>query len=252
MNTCFEKYKDDPDVIAVCGYSYPVDWDVSEGATILKQQINVSAWGVGFWTDKYNKLRNELAHGILKASFDDVLKNKAYKKMIDACLNEYVRNACDVHSKKNMLWNCASDIAMREYLAVVNKYAITPVISKVRNLGFDGTGAYCQKIDSLTNGDTAGSYNYTKQPIDESHAFTLVEDTKFSAEENRKRLNTFDYRSPKEMLFSRVLLWESENIGVWAAKLSMLAKKAVGKLRNRNYILIGAMGGVHLWSSNLL
>lgn len=30
----FGKYKDDPDVLAVCGYSYPVKWDVSEEATI--------------------------------------------------------------------------------------------------------------------------------------------------------------------------------------------------------------------------
>lgn len=243
MNTCLEKYKDDPDVIAVCGYSYPVDWDVSEGATVLKQQINVSTWGVGFWTDKNIRLRQDLADGILRRSFDEVLKNKTYEKMIDACKSEYVRNVCDVSSKKNYLWSCASDIAMREYLAVANKYAITPVISKVRNLGFDGTGAYCQKIDTQQNGDTAGTYNYTQQEIDDSHTFTLVENTKDSAEENRKRLNAFDYRSPREMRVPSLLLWESENIGVWAAKLSMLFKKGIDKLRRKNYIIIGPMGG---------
>ena len=47
MDTCLEKYKDDSNVIAVCGYSYPVDWDVSDGSTVLKQQVNVSMWGTG-------------------------------------------------------------------------------------------------------------------------------------------------------------------------------------------------------------
>lgn len=236
MNTCFEKYKEVPEVIAICGYSYPVDWDVSEGATVLKQQINVSTWGVGFWTDKYNRLSKDLSDGILKASFNEVLKNKAYRKMIDACLNEYVQNACNVSFNKNLLWYCVSDIAMREYLTVANKYAITPVVSKVRNLGFDGSGAYCQKIDLQQNGNTAGTYNYTQQAIDESHSFSLVESTKDSAEVNLKRLNAFDYRSSKEMMFTRLLLWESENIGVWAAKLTMLTIKAIAKLRKRSYI----------------
>lgn len=248
MNTCFEKYKDDQDVIAVCGYSYPVDWDVSEGATVLKQQFNASTWGVGFWADKYKKIRQDLTDGILRSSFDEVLKNKTYEKMIDACKNEYVLNACNVPSKNNYLWCCVSDIAMREYLAVANKYAITPVISKVRNLGFDGTGAYCQKIDSQQNGDTAGTYNYAQQKIDDSHTFSLIENTKENAEENRRRLNAFDYRSPREMRVARLLLWESENIGAWAAKLSMLFKSGVDKLRRKNYIIIGAMGVLYLES----
>lgn len=80
MNTCLEQYKDDSDVIAVCGYSYPVEWEVSEGATVLKQQINVSTWGVGFWSEKYQKMRQNLSNGILKSSFTDVLENKTYKK----------------------------------------------------------------------------------------------------------------------------------------------------------------------------
>lgn len=243
MNTCFEKYKDDPDVIAVCGYSYPVDWDVSEGATVLRQQFNVSAWGVGFWTDKYRKFYQDLKGGILKTSFGDVLKKQAYKKMIDACLIEYVHNACNVQSKMNGLFYAVSVIAMREYLVVADKYAITPVVSKVRNLGFDGTGVYCQKIDERVEGNTAGTFNYAKQRIDESHTFSLVESTKDCTEENRRCLNAFDYRSPREMKSTRILLWESENIGVWAAKLSKLLKTRIDKLTRKNYIIIGAMGG---------
>lgn len=68
--------------------------------------------------------------------------------MIDACFIEYILNACNVSSDKNSLYYRTTDVAMRQYLAVTNKYAITPIVSKVRNLGFDGTGAYCQKTEN--------------------------------------------------------------------------------------------------------
>lgn len=111
----------------------------------------------------------------------------------------------------------ATDMACRAYLAVKDKYAITPVQSLVRNLGFDGTGVYCQTIDS-SFGNTAGSYEYSKQPIDPSADFELVEDSKRADEENRKRLNAFDYRSPKQMRRALRLLWLAKHMGVWAAQ----------------------------------
>lgn len=85
--------------------------------------------------EKYRKMRQNLSNGILKSSFTDVLENKTYKKMIDACFIEYILNACNVSSDKNSLYYRTTDVAMRQYLAVTNKYAITPIVSKVRNLG---------------------------------------------------------------------------------------------------------------------
>lgn len=235
MNTCLERYRDDPDVVAVCGYSYPVEWDVSEGATVLKQQINVSTWGVGLWTEKYQKMRQDLSNGILKSSFTDVLENKTYKKMIDACFIEYILNACNVSSDKNSLCYGTSDVAMRQYLAVTNKYAITPIVSKVRNLGFDGTGAFCQKIEKSQFGDTARTYDYSKQKIDESRSFAFILDEKNNSVENHKLLNDFDSRSLEELKFPVFLLWASENIGIWSARLLLLVHKCLNKLKIFNH-----------------
>jgi hypothetical protein len=41
------------------------------------------------------------------------------------------------------LLNIFSDRALTVYLQLENKYIITPVLSKVRNNGFDGSGVYC-------------------------------------------------------------------------------------------------------------
>lgn len=236
MNACLEKYKDDPDVLAVCGYSYPVKWDVSEEATILKQQINVSMWGTGLWEEKEEAWNDVYYQGILLKKLKEFVKKGNYRKMIDACLKEYMEAACNITGIGNQMLRCKSDISRRSLLAVYDKYAITPVITKVKNQGFDGSGLYCQKIDSTINGVTAGTYNYPNQPIDTSESFVLVEDTKNSSEINRQRLNSFDYRSPQQMAKAKRLLWLCLHLGIWSAKLysivvfpSMIAKKVLNK-----------------------
>ena len=35
MNKCLEHYEKDEDVMAVCGYSYPIEWRVSKGANCI-------------------------------------------------------------------------------------------------------------------------------------------------------------------------------------------------------------------------
>lgn len=217
MNKCLEKYKDDESVVAVCGYSYPVDWDVSDGATCFRQQINHSAWGTGYWKEKC-RVRNQFIYsGMMLRALPDVINKRKYEKMIDACLMEYICAACTPMKKACRLMWVATDMACRSYLAVKDKYAITPVQSLVRNLGFDGSGVYCQTIDDHF-GNTAGTYEYSKQPIDLSSDFSLIEDTKYADEENRRRLNTFDYRSTSQMRRALRLIWLSRHLGVWSAR----------------------------------
>ena len=222
MNICLDKYRDDPNVLAVCGYSYPVDWDVSDEATVLKQQINVSMWGTGLWKDKEDRWNDNYYKGILLADLPLLIKKQGFLKMIDACLREYLEAACNISGIGNGMLKCKTDIARRAFLAVYDKYAITPVVSKVRNMGFDGSGLYCQNIDTNLNGETAGTYNYPNQPIDDAADFVLIENSKDSFEENRKRLNAFDYRSPRQMAKAKRLLWLCVHCGIWSAKFYSL------------------------------
>lgn len=218
MNKCLEKYKDDDSVVAVCGYSYPVEWDVDSEATCFRQQINNSAWGTGYWKEKC-RVRNQFIYsGDMLRALPYVIKERKYEKMIDVCLLEYITAACSPTKKVCKSMWVPTDMACRSYLAVKDKYAITPVKSLVRNLGFDGSGVYCQTIDG-SYGDTAGTYNYSKQPIGTSLDFELVEDTKHAHAENRHRLNAFDYRSPNQMRRVQQLLWLCKNISPTVAKI---------------------------------
>ena len=87
MNKCLDAFEDDPSVVAVTGYSYPVKWDVSEGATCMKQNFNAAAWGRGFWKSKRAVYSEYISSGQMLRDIDKVIAEKSYKKMIDAAAN---------------------------------------------------------------------------------------------------------------------------------------------------------------------
>lgn len=219
MDKCLDAYENDPSVIGVTGYSYPISWDVSDGATCLRQNINASMWGTGSWNTKWNPMVAYIKRGETIANIDRVVRERTYEKMIDASLREYIIAAVQPYKRLNRMLYCNSDIGVRAYLAVDDKYFISPVVSKVRNYGFDGSGVYCQAIESENGGGTAGTYNYSKQPIDEGYSFEVVENTKESLKENRDRLNRFDKRTPEQMRRTRLYLWLMTHLGIWAGKV---------------------------------
>lgn len=218
MDKCLEYYESKEEIIAVCGYTYPVKWKVSEGASVLKIQTNCAVWGIGYWKNKYNSTLQDLSNGKVLKQYPYFLKHRLYNKMIDACFREYVEAACYRWCYGHQWLLNMSDIGLRAYLSVMDKYAICPVISKVRNYGFDGSGEYCQKLD---NGNV-NTFDFTIQSLDADLHFELREDALNLQDENRNLLNAFDKRNKKQMQKSRKLLWLSENIGIWSAKLYCL------------------------------
>lgn len=218
MNKCLDVFENDSDVVLVSGYSYPVKWEMSEVATCMKQDFNASTWGQGTWRAKEQEYVAIVHSGQPLKYVSKVVQDKLYKRMIDACLKEYIEAA--LCSKRAGLMRRCSDIGMRAYLPVAGKYCVSPLVSKVRNHGFDGSGLYCQDITHL-DGKTAGTYNYPEQPIDESDSFEIRLNDEAYLEENRRRLNAFDYRSPSQMRKTRLLLWLMKNVGIWAAKSCM-------------------------------
>lgn len=222
MDTVLEKYKDDKDIVAVSGYSSPISWKVSEGATCLKQYIAASDWGIGYWRDTYTEMINYLYDDGPRKALKKAVKERLYNRMIDVAKKEFLAYACSLRfkNKDKDYWRLGGDFAMRCYIALEGKYFITPTLSKTRNHGFDGSGAVC---DAITGdfGDTALTYDYEHQPIDTEKTFDLVEDTLHNHQANREILNAYDYREPSFMARTNRLIWICENIGCWAAKLYM-------------------------------
>lgn len=191
MNKCLDFYEDDPDVVAVTGYSYPINWSVSEGASTLKEDFSCPMWGTGFWRNKFTEINSYIISGRLAQTVPSVLFNDGFSRMMKRSQIEYV--ACCLSANfQNTLASKMSDVAMRMYTAINCKYVIVPTVSKVRNWGFDGSGQYCQNIPQTHYGHTADNYPYFKQPIDREHSFHVVEDQLQDVSGNKLIMDRFD------------------------------------------------------------
>ena len=193
MDEALEKYENDASVVAVTGYSYPVNWQTAEGCTVVRQNFICSAWGRGFWRDKNKKLSRYLKSYGLSRDFAKAYKSGRFEYMLDPAVIEYTNFVAGGWGSPTSFLNRTTDIAMRILLAVKNKYTIMPIVSKARNHGFDGSGLYCQGIDFNSSAKTtANNYPFHLQPIDTSDSFELIEDTTFDINANRKLLNEFE------------------------------------------------------------
>lgn len=191
IDTCLTRYEDDPDVIAVSGYSYPLQWKTSEGATIFREDFICPAWGTGYWTQKHQDIRTYMESGGLAHEYHRVRKTKAFKRMLQSSKKEYV-NVCLYENCTSELVRRTTDISMRMYSVIYNKYIITPVISKTRNWGMDGSGLYCKDNTNELHGNTAKTFNYSSQVIDNQNSFKCIEDTLCDIAYNKKLMDKFE------------------------------------------------------------
>lgn len=230
INKCLEYYEKDIDVVGVTGFSYPIIWKVSEGATCFKQQFNASMWGSGFWKSKMQIIDNFLRNRGVRKSIYKLLDNKRYLEMIDTAKIEYAREVFSLIDFYSINWaRVPSDIGIRMYLAIENKFFISPVISKTRNYGFDGSGVNCQNLKYKCEEKLCS-------PIDNNPSFNLIEDSLNDYHENRDRMNRFEMKTRKEMRRTNILFRAANCIGVGFARFCMtccipydLAKAIISK-----------------------
>ena len=90
MDKALDKYEDDQSVVAVTGYSYPLNWHVSDKANIFKSKLLFSMWGTGFWKSKFLDLQalfNEPNY--FSANFNKDLNNGKMKKLTQVSFDDY-------------------------------------------------------------------------------------------------------------------------------------------------------------------
>ncbi len=203
MDKCLDMFENDPTVMGVTGYAYPVKWKIEDECNVFKNNAIFPMWGTGFWKDKYYKLKNEITNGYIRNAF---FKNKIKRSnMTDARYLDAITEG--VSENEARLTGKFSDVACGCYIQLTKQYIITPELSKVRNLGFDGSGEYCQNtLNSISKSD-ASTYDYRLQEIDAENGFIPVVDYKDSAKENRLILNRFDKRNESTIKKAIVKSW---------------------------------------------
>ena len=210
INKVLWHYYDDPEIIGVTGYSYPVKWSVTGNCNTFKMNFICPMWGTAFYTKKFKLIEKDLENWYFSNNFSSIVSEEKYKLLTDARYLEFASKGLE---KKKTLLSWASDVAVGTYISLKgNLYVICPTVSKVKNWGFDGTGVYCQNVSEIKKGKriTATNYNYSKQLIDESSTFEFCPDESTNCDANKDILNKFDSRSRKSLVIAdlKILIYK--------------------------------------------
>lgn len=230
MDKCLDKYENDPDVIAVTGYSYPIDWKVSEGATYMRQNFNVASWGLGMWKSRQAEFNSYILTGQMLKDAPSVIKSEKYKVMIDSTFQEYFRDTLKYDKNKSI--ECrVTDCSLTAFLACYNKYCISPVISKVRNWGFDGTGVCCPKSSGANT--MVDDLDYAAQETDTATSFELVLNDDGFLDENRRLLNKFDLVPSEKMAIAELNFKLIKRYGMKLGYVIRMAIAVINRIKRK-------------------
>ena len=181
LNDCLDFYKDDPSIFAVCGYNYPVRMPKLYHFDVYKWQ-GFSAWGVGLWREKWMKI----SWGY--EGLEEILADKSKVRTINSVAGHYLPRFV----RRRDLGEQIGDSIISYNILLRNQYSIFPVVSKVRNIGHDGTGEHCGFSDI-----------YVKQALDTGGDYTLVKG--IGTDERVNRVLRKHFRIARMTKFKRAL-----------------------------------------------
>jgi hypothetical protein len=161
INKGLEKFRDDDRISLVCGYNYPMDFPQSYKNNFYISK-HLSSWGYGTWFSKEKHINKYYNLNFLKNLLKD---KKSFEKLM-----KY--RPSTVYSIINMIKNNTiyGDSAIGSYLCLEDKYCLFPTISKVKNIGVDGTG-----VNAKSSSEPQKSY-YLNQNVDNSSVFEFSDD----------------------------------------------------------------------------
>jgi hypothetical protein len=187
LNNGLEFYKNDYNITSISGYKHnfklPSDY---------KRDIFVwycfAAWGCATWKDHIDFFH--IYDDIEKVMYDKQKLRKiklAYGESIPFVMGNFIF--------KKVYKYPFLDNAISYYNMINEKYTIFPVISKVRNIGWDGTGQHCIKDAS-----------FLFLPMDDGNSnITFEKNLKVDKEINR-RLRNYTIRQLHRNMYKRFLI----------------------------------------------
>lgn len=146
VNAGLETYEGRPDIFSITGYNYPLQMPPTyrEDAYLSYRS---SSWGWGTWRDRWSRAdwsvgdyhdfqRDPRAQALFRRGGDDL------PRMLEMQMSGQLDS-----------WSIRFDYAHFKHDA----FCVHPVVSKVQNIGFDGSGVHCGESDdyhvALDSGD---------------------------------------------------------------------------------------------------
>lgn len=153
MNQGLEKYEKEEKIFSICGYTNKINVpkDYTADSYFCTRS---SSWGWATWVDRWN-------------SVDWMLNDWEAVQSKALVFNKWGGSDCwkmlnDWHKGKNQSW--AVRFCFNQFLQ--NKLSLFPIISKVKNNGFDGEGTNCKKWSRFKfEFDTTGNKDFQYPPL---------------------------------------------------------------------------------------
>jgi len=148
MNQGLEKYEKERNIFSICGYTNKINVPKNYTADSYFCTRS-SSWGWATWADRWN-------------SIDWILNDWKTIQSKASDFNKWGGSDCwkmlnDWHKGKNQSW--AIRFTFNQFLQ--NKLSLFPIISKVKNNGFDGKGTNCKNWSRFTfEFDTTDNKNF--------------------------------------------------------------------------------------------
>ena len=163
MNKTLELYEYDLNVFSVSGYNYPINMPNHYDKNIYLW-CGFSAWGVGLWRDKFQKIN--FSEDDVRNSVLSFFRKLNRVRKFNEIANIYIPSL--IHMTKGKMIH--GDIYISLYQFLHNMNSVFPVISRVRNIGNDGSGVNCNYIEDDI---------YSKQEIFEGPSNYEISNIKF-------------------------------------------------------------------------
>ena len=133
INKGLEKFKDDKNITAICGYNYPIEIPDQYMHNYYYYK-DFSAWGYGIWKDRYKTFY------YTPQEQSEFLRNWRYALQAYKIAGQKIRSHLNTIKLNLPLYG--DGVISLENIKY-DKYCIFPAVSKVRNRGHDGSGVHC-------------------------------------------------------------------------------------------------------------
>jgi len=190
VNQGLELFKNREDVFSVSGYNYPIN---IKSKTVIGYYLwtGFSAWGVGLWKEKWQKLGLSTIFKI-----KDILNPFIIYKLNSIAGHYFPALLSTVETGHK-----PDDVLICYYLTKNNLKSVFPTLSKVQNHGNDGSGEHCGTVSIYQTQliDTAMDFDFKIQNEYEEN----IEINKLLKKHFKKRFKTklkITYRYTKVLI----------------------------------------------------
>jgi hypothetical protein len=146
VNSALSTYERRTDIFSVTGYNYPLKIP-STYRNDAYLSYRGSSWGWGTWRDRWSQVNWSVS------DYADFVSDSRAQELFRRGGNDLPRLLEMQISGKLDSWSIRFDYAHFKH----NALCVYPVVSKVQNIGFDGSGVHCEESDDydveLDSGD---------------------------------------------------------------------------------------------------